>query len=112
MKTKFEIDGKPSAALKNAITDEILKESNFDKIRCSQIIKNMVTAGISENEVKNAIKEMINQGHISFGLRRVKHKTIEKYQMLESQYIFLCHLVKFEDYEHEGDHFQIVRVRS
>ena len=55
---------------------------------------------------------MINQGHISFGLGRVKHKTIEKYQMLESQYIYLCHLVKFEDYEHEGDHFQVVRVRS
>ena len=109
---KFKIDERPSTATKNSIIDAFLKHSDSEKLKCSQIIQEVTKPDITETEVKNAIKEMINQRVISIAGRRARHKSIEKYRNLDSQYIQLCHLVKFEDYEYDGVWFQIVRVRS
>lgn len=69
--------------------------------KCDKL--SLITFVITETEVKNAIKEIINQRVISIGNRRAKYKSIEKYRNLDSQYIWLCHLAKFKDYEHDGD---------
>ena len=50
--------------------DEIIKYSG--RVECSQIIASLVSREITENEVKNAIKEMINQGCLSIGGRRAR----------------------------------------